>query len=210
MNQNKRKVWAERNDPNLRCGICRVEPAAVFKCRNDFALIMHLCEYHLPLCCTKCMMVNKLILRFCPYSKEMHIYETFFNLSSQPYNSIEDFPVPIECSMGDVCSLQTLQSSDPKTIQNQCIRSSVRKSFDYWQSMEKDLIANSNGLRSIAVAQKRLRPSSHECVDIPTSPKDLLTRAPENSQKHRNNEKTHTLAIDVGFSWLSNQKLLMP
>lgn len=29
-----------------------------FQCRNDFALIMHLCQAHLPLHCKKCLTVS--------------------------------------------------------------------------------------------------------------------------------------------------------
>lgn len=49
-------VWAERI--RLRCGFCQGQPAMEFQCRNDFALIMHLCQAHLPLHCKKCLTVN--------------------------------------------------------------------------------------------------------------------------------------------------------
>lgn len=53
---NPNDVQAERN--RLLCGLCQGYPTMEFQSRNDFALIMHLCQTHLPLHCKKCLTVN--------------------------------------------------------------------------------------------------------------------------------------------------------
>lgn len=53
---NPNEVLTERN--RLRCGLCQGYSTLEFQCRNDFALIMHLSEAHLPLHCRKCLTVN--------------------------------------------------------------------------------------------------------------------------------------------------------
>lgn len=59
---NPNDVWAERN--RLQCGLCQGYSTMEFQSRNDFALIMHLCQTHLPLHCKKCLTVN-IGLPFC-------------------------------------------------------------------------------------------------------------------------------------------------
>lgn len=56
------EVWTERN--RLRCGLCQGLPMLEFCNRNDFALIMHLCQSHLPLHCRKCLTVITPLIRF--------------------------------------------------------------------------------------------------------------------------------------------------
>lgn len=53
---NPNDVKAERN--RMRCGLCQGYTTMEFQCRNDFALIMHLSQVHLPLHCKKCLTVS--------------------------------------------------------------------------------------------------------------------------------------------------------
>ncbi|XP_055306075.1 mitosis initiation protein fs(1)Ya isoform X2 [Sitodiplosis mosellana] len=88
---NPNDVWAERN--RMQCGLCQGYPTMEFQCRNDFALIMHLCQAHLPLHCKKCR---------------------------TQFNSISDFSSANKCShMNDVCSLQSPKDYSTNKIDNQ-------------------------------------------------------------------------------------------
>lgn len=53
---NPNDVRSERN--RMRCGLCQGYTTMEFQCRNDFALIMHLSQVHLPLHCKKCLTVS--------------------------------------------------------------------------------------------------------------------------------------------------------
>ncbi|XP_031623403.1 mitosis initiation protein fs(1)Ya isoform X2 [Contarinia nasturtii] len=91
------EVWTERN--RMRCGLCQGNPTMEFQCRNDFALIMHLCQAHLPLHCKKCL---------------------------TQFNSIGDFSSANKCAhINDGCSLHSPKESVQKSSFERSISDSV-------------------------------------------------------------------------------------
>lgn len=52
----EQEVLAERE--RMNCGFCNGHRAVEFDKRNDFAFILHICQFHLPLHCKKCFTVS--------------------------------------------------------------------------------------------------------------------------------------------------------
>lgn len=79
---NPNDVFAERN--RLLCAFCQGYATMEFQSRNDFALIMHLCQTHLPLHCKKCLTVSMLFLylsfTFSLYESSSFLLFPFFSL----------------------------------------------------------------------------------------------------------------------------------
>lgn len=148
-------VWAERN--RLRCGFCQGQPAMEFQCRNDFALIMHLCQAHLPLHCKKCLTVIIGLSLFTYHiGRTECVSNTHFALSPnridfvhhfyiqcyfccsfhKQFNSIGDFSVTNKCAhMNDVCDLQSPKENSNK-IDNQSATNNV-SNINYVTAVQK-------------------------------------------------------------------------
>lgn len=72
---NPNDVRSERN--RMRCGLCQGYTTMEFQCRNDFALIMHLSQVHLPLHCKKCLTVSGFSSFFFSSSSSCHCAPPF-------------------------------------------------------------------------------------------------------------------------------------
>ncbi|XP_031623405.1 mitosis initiation protein fs(1)Ya isoform X4 [Contarinia nasturtii] len=103
------EVWTERN--RMRCGLCQGNPTMEFQCRNDFALIMHLCQAHLPLHCKKCL---------------------------TQFNSIGDFSSANKCAhINDGCSLHSPKECNVDKIECQMACGKEASNINYITAVQK-------------------------------------------------------------------------